>query len=147
MVLFSRFATALIPALLSMAFASCGGSESGGALSETEYLAQGNALCVEVNEEIAALSAEYGDQLDADQRVEFAERANAIGEGIFPRLFALEPPAERQDAHDLAQDLFAVFERMRDDLGAGEDISVEEMSIAAQTVQFQLITIWPQCRG
>jgi|GEM_PF-5842187 len=147
----SRIAALLALAMVWVALSSCGGgsgdSDTGEPLTDAEYIAQGNALCDQVNEQLVELSNEYGGALTQEQQVEFSTRANEIGQGIFPQLFALSPPPERADAHQLAQDLFTVFEAMRDDLAAGEEIGVGEMSIAAQTAQFQLVSIWPNCQS
>ena len=114
-----------LAAVAVMALTACGDDDD--ALSEEDFLEQGNAICDEGNEELDAAFEELGDAEPTEEQMEdVAQQVADNVEGQIEDLRALEPPEELADDVDAAlDDAQEVVEEFRDQ-GAAIFQSVED---------------------
>ncbi len=121
----------MLPAIALLAAAGliavgCGGGGDGGRLSEAEFRAQANAVCLKYDERIEAL----GEPESLEEVPEFVDQALPIIEEGVAELRELEPPEELEADYDrmLAETerSVGVAQRLRDAAAEGDQQALQD---------------------
>ncbi len=132
--------------LVAAVFAGCGGSDSdsGGALSKEDFIAQADEICAESD----AASDAFGEDFEAaygagdfDAAAELIEEADATTSEATDEIKALEPPEEDQATVDELFELTDQQEALVPDLieavRAGDNAAVTEVADEAEALDTQ----------
>jgi len=129
-------------AVATMAVAGCGGGDnsttgasgatgaSGGApLSQQDFVSQGNAICKDANDKIAALKPPTSDLSSVSA---FAAQGLAIDNEIYARFAALTPPSDLQAKYSAflsdAKTQIGQIGELKDAADAGDSQKVQDIS-------------------
>ena len=124
---------------IALATLGCGGDSSGPPLTQGGYSAQGNAICVQMNAELDALTVRASQSLSPEQ-----DQANLISREAIDALFALSPPTllidDRLSLLELVSERRNLIERMND----GADV-IDEITVVTMKFEEEAQLIWPSC--
>lgn len=120
-------------ALAATVLAACGG-DGGERLTESEWIAQADAICAEAQDEIDALP----EPTNAAELAEQARQAVAIAERQLSRLRDLRPPETAEDDYeamlDLTQREIELTNEIAEAASAGDPARTEGLIAEAQRV-------------
>ena len=129
---------------IALATLGCGGDSSGPPLTQGGYSAQGNAICVQMNAELDALTVRASQSLSPEQDRDLFVEANLISREAIDALFALSPPTllidDRLSLLELVSERRNLIERMND----GADV-IDEITVVTMKFEEEAQLIWPSC--
>lgn len=131
----------LVLALFGLA--GCGG-DSGEPLTEAEYRAAGNDLCVAWSGDIASIS--MPDNPTDDDLIEFSAEAGRLADDYTDRLLGLVPPDSlAQDRAEL-EAAFDEYDALIETVPQTE-AEVDAITAAGDAITTRLANIWSGCRN
>ncbi len=134
----------LLVVALGLATVGCAGDDPVTPLTTSEYSAQGNAFCDQMNAELDALSVKASSGVSPEVERDIFVQAGEVSRQAIDALFDLEAPAalldERQALLELMQEQRTLIERLNN----GADL-VDEITDVNQRFDAEAMAIWPSC--